>query len=142
MSGEWRKCAALGVEAKRGHRGIELIGDEHQRQCRGKREVPRTRTGAHYRVTALDMSDRLPTFRRLLVQSGERASISGDREGAYRTSCSPFVFLELVDGVEQTPVGVDREEGGVRAGIHRAHLLQLAGASVNVEQIDPFTPCA
>src|SRR5207237_3221715 len=85
---------------------------------------------------------RRATFRRLLVQSDERAGISGDREGAHRTSRFPFVFLHLVDGVEHTPVGVDREEGRVRTGIHRADPLQVAGAPVHPEQIDPFTPCA
>src|SRR5437762_12968319 len=59
MSGEWRKCAALGVEAKRAHRGIELIGDEHQRQRRVKREVPRTRAGAHISVATIYVAQRL-----------------------------------------------------------------------------------
>ena len=47
----------FGVEAKRGHRGIELIGDEHQRQRWVEVDVPRTRAGAHDRVAALDVAE-------------------------------------------------------------------------------------
>src|SRR5439155_24752398 len=55
---------------------------------------------------------------------------------------SALVLLELIDGVEHTPVGVDRQEGRVRAGIHRADSLQLAGAPVHADEIDPFGPGA
>src|SRR6266536_5034784 len=47
---------------------------------------------------------RRTTFRRLLVQSGERAAILGDREGAHRA------LLELVHGVEHATVATDGEE--------------------------------
>src|SRR6266566_3885848 len=232
MSLEWRKRAALAVEAKRGHRGIELIGDEHQRQRWMEGDVARARARAHDSIAALDVTQRFaveietvhvhpvdaevrgereavggigknavgmrcfltlgirsfsrmliyvrgsgecsilldrehrdtstdivgdehhssaaihtyvagrPTFRRLLVQSGERAAISGDREGAHRTGWFSIVLLELVDGVENASVRVDGEERRVRAGIHRADSLQLAGAAVHAEKIDALGPAA
>src|SRR6266513_1103912 len=79
---------------------------------------------------------RRTTLRRLLVQSGERAAILGDREGAHRA------LLDLVHGVEHAPVGVDREEGRVRAGVHRADSPQVPRAPVHAKQIDAPGPGA
>src|SRR5205823_10768946 len=79
---------------------------------------------------------RRTTFRRLLVQPGERAGIPGDREGAHRA------LLELVHGVEHASVRVDREEGRVRAGGHRADSPQLSGAAVHADEIDALGPGA
>src|SRR5213082_1020927 len=73
---------------------------------------------------------RRTTLRRLLVQSGERTAIPGDREGAHRA------LLELVHGVEHASVRVDREEGRVRAGGHRADSPQCPGAPVHADEVD------
>src|SRR5256885_2959999 len=72
---------------------------------------------------------RRTTFRRLLVQSRERAAILGDREGAHRA------LLKLVHGVEHASVRVDREEGRVWPGVHRADALLFLIATVYANEV-------
>ena len=224
--------AALGVEPQRGHGGIELIGDEHQRPRRVEGEVARARAGMHDGVAAIQMVQglaahiepvdehpigaevrgereavggigqdavgmrrflplavrssarvvyhlrgrresavrlnrqqrdvapgvvghehdaaaaiyaqvaRRAALGRLLVQSGERAGVSRDREGAHRAARLLSVSLHLVDGVEHAPVGVDGEEGGIPSGGRRADRPQLSGTAVHADDIDPFGPRA
>src|ERR1051326_6148652 len=81
---------------------------------------------------------------------GPRASISsawtGARgscgKGAHRTSRSPVVPLELVDGVEKAPVRMGAEKRRIRRGVHRAHLPQLPREPVHAEEIDALGPGA
>src|SRR5213075_2397685 len=69
--------------------------------------------------------------RRLLVQPGERASRSVDREGADHAR-----LLELVDSVEHAPVRVHTKEGRVCAGVYRPDSHQLAGPPVHADEIN------
>src|SRR5439155_24979319 len=71
--------------------------------------------------------------RRLLVQSGECAGRSLDREGAHRAG-----RLELVYGVEHPPIRVHTKEGRIRAGLYRADSQQFAGRPVHADEIDAF----
>src|SRR5439155_16267183 len=71
--------------------------------------------------------------RRLLVQSGECAGRSLDREGAHRAG-----RLELLHGVEHPPIRVHTKEGRVRAGVYPADAQQLAGPPVHADEIDAF----
>src|SRR5216117_984006 len=84
MSVERGKCAALAVEAKRGHRGIELIGDKHQRQPWVEGDVARARARPHDSVAAIDVAQRfaveVETVDVHTVDAevcGERATIGG-----------------------------------------------------------------
>ena len=122
--GGWVECS---IRPQREHRDIaaDVVGYEHHSPA-----------AVHAHVA------RRTTFRRLLVQWGERAGILGDRERGHRTSRSPVVLLQLVDGVEHAPVRVDGEEGRVRAGGHRADSPQLSGAAVHADEIDALGPGA
>ncbi len=77
---ERRQCAALGVEAKRGHRGIELIGDKHQRQRWVEGNVARTRAGAHHGVASLDVAQRFSFEVEPVDEHAVGAEVCGERE--------------------------------------------------------------
>src|SRR5439155_13837681 len=82
MSFKRGKCAALGVEAKRGHREIELIGDEHQRQLWVEGDVARACAGAHDGVAALplDVAQRFAVQIEMVDEHAVGAQVCGERE--------------------------------------------------------------
>src|SRR3989441_1256851 len=75
-----RKCAVLGVESQRGYRGIELIGDEHQRRRRVEGEVARAGAGAHDRIAFLYMAQRPAIDVEPIDEHAVGAEVCGERE--------------------------------------------------------------
>src|SRR5687767_11063582 len=81
---ERSEFAAFRVEAKRGHRGIELIGHEYQGQPWVENDVARARAGPHDRVATLYMAERLALEVQTVHEHAVHAQVRGEHEAVGR----------------------------------------------------------
>ena len=58
------------------------------------------------------------TFRRLLIAPSEIARLARNIEGAHSTALSSLVRPDLIRGIENAAVRMNREERWIRAGLH------------------------
>jgi len=115
--------AELGVEAQRGHRGIELIGDEHQRQRRVKGEVTRARARAHHRIAFLYMAQRSTLEIEMVHEHAVGAEVCGEGEavgGIGKDAVGMRSFTRVLyhtRGGRECAIRLDRQQRDVAAGV-------------------------